>query len=414
MGCCASSAATAVRAEDELEELEFTSAEDVELRNQARRMFAMVDADGSGALDKGEVAVLCAELGLGELSASELDAAMFEMDDDRSGTVNFGEFLQWWKRRQARDAEGRLAWSQPDELGSPKSPRSTTSAAEPPPGEASPRARRKVRRMSVVAMAEEQIEQESTSFYQSDADRKEHLAKVSEARAANRALARENSRKRNKDVSCTCFREARARRARAKLDKNDPRVQCRKMFDQIDDDGSGTLSVDEIPKLARMLGIKLTPEQTEQALKEMDDDASGSVDFEEFFQWFHNAGGEDSDSAKFEDTVIGQASRQWAERSTQHTHARISSQRSRSEKALATRPGLTVDDMKKIKQGKQKVHTSSVWLNQDNKSGVTMWGRKSTGPVGSLGTWETAIETRPQKWQTMSMWLHESDHDFIE
>ena len=95
MGCCASSAATAVRAEDELEELEFTSAEDVELRNQARRMFAMVDADGSGALDKGEVAVLCAELGLGELSASELDAAMFEMDDDRSGTVNFGEFLQW-------------------------------------------------------------------------------------------------------------------------------------------------------------------------------------------------------------------------------------------------------------------------------------------------------------------------------
>ena len=88
--------------------------------------------------------------------------------------------------------------------------------------------------------------------------------------------------------------------------------------------------------------------------------------------------------------------------------------RNKELKRLASRPGMSVDAMKKVSAGQKEVHSSSVWLKSDKKSGVTMWGRKSSGPAGTLGNWETAIETRPQQWRTMSLWMHESDHAFVE
>jgi calmodulin len=54
----------------------------------------------------------------------------------------------------------------------------------------------------------------------------------------------------------------------------------------MDTDEGGTLDRDEIRDLARSLGNQLTDAQLDQAMIEMDEDGSGEVDFEEFFDWY--------------------------------------------------------------------------------------------------------------------------------
>lgn len=62
---------------------------------QLRKLFAEIDEDGSGLLDRGEVYQLAEKLGA-TLSTAELDAAMAEMDEDGSGEVDFDEFALWF------------------------------------------------------------------------------------------------------------------------------------------------------------------------------------------------------------------------------------------------------------------------------------------------------------------------------
>ena len=57
---------------------------------------------------------------------------------------------------------------------------------------------------------------------------------------------------------------------------------------QMDADEGGTLDREEIRLLARSLGNQLTDSQLDQAMKEMDEDGSSEVDFEEFFDWYEN------------------------------------------------------------------------------------------------------------------------------
>ena len=161
--------------------------------------------------------------------------------------------------------------------------------------------------------------------------------------------------------------------------------------------------------------MQLTPQQQQEAVKEMDADGSGEVDFQEFWQWWVKTGGVDERAQqKHEDTVVGKASVKWAQDMNLRFATVQHQQRQKELKNLASRRGMSAEDMNSVNAGHSKVHTSSVWLKKDEKTGLTMWGRKASGPVGTLGNWETAIETRPQKWQTMSLWMHESDHDFVE
>lgn len=51
--------------------------------------------DGSGLLDREEVAQLSKRLGA-PLTKVKLDAAMANMDHDGSGEVDFDEFKDWW------------------------------------------------------------------------------------------------------------------------------------------------------------------------------------------------------------------------------------------------------------------------------------------------------------------------------
>eukprot|EP01050_Picozoa_sp_SAG11_P028966 SAG11_NODE_7967_length_1076_cov_1.552712_2_plen_103_part_00 len=73
--------------------------------------------DGSGFLDREEVATLAEKMNLA-LSEGELDEAMDTMDADGSGEIDFDEFAEWW----VEHGEERSRWMQvrPSSFDNPK------------------------------------------------------------------------------------------------------------------------------------------------------------------------------------------------------------------------------------------------------------------------------------------------------
>ncbi len=68
-------------------------------RDDITRRFEAIDGDGSGVLDRDEVAQVAASLGT-ELNDKQLNDAMEAMDDDGSGEVSLPEFIAWFEREQ--------------------------------------------------------------------------------------------------------------------------------------------------------------------------------------------------------------------------------------------------------------------------------------------------------------------------
>lgn len=148
-----------------------------------RKLFFALDKDGSGAIEKEELAMLGEHL-FGELmTPAQLDLAMNEMDPDGSGEVSFEEFHAWFL------SEGEF------------------------------------------------------------------------------------------------------RRKAVEEERNSKRVKLRTIFDDVDTDGGGSIDKDEVKRLARTLfDTDLTPLELKRAMKEMDPDGSGEVDFNEFCEWYFGDG----------------------------------------------------------------------------------------------------------------------------
>jgi hypothetical protein len=82
-----------------------------------RMIFSILDEDGSGLLDTGEVALLVEMFaGEEEVTDEQIEASMAQLDDDGSGAVEFDEFAAWWRAKgiaQAADVEIEIGRSGP-------------------------------------------------------------------------------------------------------------------------------------------------------------------------------------------------------------------------------------------------------------------------------------------------------------
>ena len=68
---------------------------------------------------------------------------------------------------------------------------------------------------------------------------------------------------------------------RASLNLTEKEVKdLREIFDLMDKDSGGTLSIEEIKQLMEMLGMKMPPDELEDLVASIDVDGSGQVDFE--------------------------------------------------------------------------------------------------------------------------------------
>ena len=83
-----------------------------------RDVFDMVDADGSGELDKDELRIVLTRPGDEPMSGDELEAIIAEFDADGNGVIDFEEFVVMWGERGTggialQDSEAAAAPSEP-------------------------------------------------------------------------------------------------------------------------------------------------------------------------------------------------------------------------------------------------------------------------------------------------------------
>ena len=349
---------------------------------KAKSMFSTVDEDGSGNLDREEVRKCLSLLGM-PIVESELDAAMRAMDEDGSEEVDFDEFFAWWKGVQEREEAGAACWDEEEETSEDGSETDDEALVPVPPGAPPARGGRRVAtgpggsppappgappkrgsaRKGKRPVAPLKLDEPSSA--ESTKRATEQKSPTATPRAGNPLLTK-----------CCWWRKP----------KKTPRQECRELFDEVDDDGSGLLDVGEIVKLAKLLGVDLSPAQCKEAMDEMDDDSSGEVDFEEFYMWFKKTSGPDGEGRGHCDTDIGKATMKWAQQESHRSFLRSSEARSRSVLHHASTGMRTVEEMKKSHgHAREKAH-SSVWAHQDPYSGLTLWGRKMEhGPDGP--TW---------------------------
>jgi hypothetical protein len=77
----------------------------------AMLVFADIDVDNSGALDKDELDMAARKLGVA-LTQREIDAGFAAMDNDGNGEVDFDEFFEWFKELKKKDRTERSGWAQ--------------------------------------------------------------------------------------------------------------------------------------------------------------------------------------------------------------------------------------------------------------------------------------------------------------
>jgi len=69
--------------------------------SRIKDMFDLIDADGSGEIDKEEMAeaawVIKGDIGAEDMTDAELQEAIARMDEDDNGGVDFDEFAAWWR-----------------------------------------------------------------------------------------------------------------------------------------------------------------------------------------------------------------------------------------------------------------------------------------------------------------------------
>lgn len=68
------------------------------------------------------------------------------------------------------------------------------------------------------------------------------------------------------------------------MDELDPEQinGLRKAFDSFDTEGKGSITVDTISTILRMMGLKVTEKGLQEVVDEVDEDGSGELEFEEF------------------------------------------------------------------------------------------------------------------------------------
>ena len=280
-----------------------------------RELFQEFDGDGSGQLDRQEIgAVMSKALStVGKaVSDEDLDKMIKEMDgDDGDGEIGFEEFAAWWKTEEAAEqaadgasaskgrpntkmvkrwaivvsvnAEGKAVVTQPGQraivfyegktslkpLGHILSP-PMPGLYEAPPAELKP--------TGLFALPAPELSMKlvmrfphcfGCSDWGSDGD-----VSVLAARAAG---DRENWVK--------LLGERRAWPSKEEVDPNANASEIGRIFNEIDEDGSGCLDREEVSRLLARMGQKYA-ERSSEIFDSIDGDGSGEIELGEFEEWW--------------------------------------------------------------------------------------------------------------------------------
>jgi calmodulin len=212
-----------------------------------RDMFDSVDQDGSGALDREEVAQLAFNMLGRQLNDFELDAAMLEMDPDGDANVDFDEFKAWFKEKTEGEALLQQLFESADDDGSGLLEREEV---------------RKVMLELGYDLSQDELD---AAMAEMDADGSGGVDYDEFAKWWRKVTSNETMMLHKEPAEEEYYRN---------------------MFDQFDEDGSGELDAEEVRALMKALGRELSDYELTTAMGLMDEDGGGTVCWEEFLKWF--------------------------------------------------------------------------------------------------------------------------------
>jgi Ca2+-binding EF-hand superfamily protein len=214
----------------------------------ASRMQAMeqvwkrIDADSSGSLDRDELAAMLTEIGLPS-DDEHVSKVMEEIDADRNGTIDHGEFVQWFARQDT---------TVQDELYDIYYEKDGTQV--------------QTKLSKLPDLLEVGVIQRSTHIWVEGMTDWMELSSCIDS-----ALEGVSTRVQGVLQSADAH-------ARMKLLKN--------VWARADKDKSGSLDRDEVHGVLEAMMGAVSKRKLDQAIRDMDTDCSGLVDFEEFCCWF--------------------------------------------------------------------------------------------------------------------------------
>jgi Ca2+-binding EF-hand superfamily protein len=224
--------------------------------------FKQIDQDGSGLLDRGEFKELLIKLGRA-VDDEAVDSIMHEIDADGGGEIDVEEFLLWWKRAGAANR-------------------------------------------AAITVVKDQMEMVRELFDEFDSDGSGRMGRgeivdlvdmlgvqMNEAEVAAAMAVMDGDGSGEVDFEefyhwwippvVDAGTTARLANAKARMER------VRALFEELDEDMSGDLDRSEVAELATPLtGIRLEGADLDAAMRQLDADGSGSVDFAELYRWWNS------------------------------------------------------------------------------------------------------------------------------
>lgn len=261
--------------------------------DELREVFAEFDSDGSGQLDRGEIADAM-QKALGsvgkQIAEAELDEMIKEMDDDNSGEIGFDEFAQWWDSQgSSSSGNSKMAkyWAmvvsvnadgmaiKPTTSGRRAIVFFASKTAFKPVGHALSTGEEGMFDLSTPNLSMKLVMRYPHCFACScEIDGETSMITLAARAAGDRT---------------SWMQLLRDRTPYPHADEVDPLANASeivKIFNQIDEDGSGVLDEEEMGKLFARMGKNLDEAQLAQVFSEIDTDGGGEVEIGEFERWW--------------------------------------------------------------------------------------------------------------------------------
>ena len=286
---------------------------------KTKTIFDRIDEDGSGELDQDELRELCEQLGR-EMSETELQKAMLQMDSDGGGTIGFEEFTVWFKALAEGDNMLREVFDAVDMDGGGVLDRDEVGEVMTQLGlEVSDDELDDIlRKMDEDGSGEVEFEEfaEWFNLYRAQQKRLEAFQRLthfdkSKAQEIFDQIDEDGSGALDRNELAQLCQQLGRDMSRLELDAAMEQMDTdgtgaidfpvfriwfeellqgndllREVFDAVDLDGGGVLDRDEVREVLIELGIPLSQEKLDEVMKQMDVDGSGEVEFPEFAQWF--------------------------------------------------------------------------------------------------------------------------------
>ena len=268
-----------------------------EQENEQRRVRALfddIDEDGGGTLDREEVGQLLARLSDVPVAEDDLSSAMQALDADGDGSVDFEEFLHWWQL--VRQERGGSVWAsninkRNRELQEKEDLQALFCLIDTDKSDAVD-TEELGKMTSDLGLSLTAVElQVAMKDIDTDGDGEVSFGEFYLWYSANKEDEKGLAVEIQKGLNRSQILKATKDSMFAALDGGtQSSTALRGLFDRLDRGGDGAVGIEEIMEVKNALRLTMSRDEIQDAMKEIDTDGDGGIDFQvNFGAWLPHA-----------------------------------------------------------------------------------------------------------------------------